>query len=72
MADSNGGMQLSGKFGAIVSVGGGKPEIPVDDIKGFFDYNNMETVGSVTGTDAVACFSCGHGIYLVEMTFVLM
>ncbi len=60
-ADGKVGMLLSGKLGAIVSVGGGKPELPVNDIKEYFDYNNIETVGSVVGTGAVACFSCGYG-----------
>ncbi len=60
-ADGAGGMKLTGKYGAIVSVGGGKPELPVENIKGFFDYNNIETVGSVVASGAVACFTCGYG-----------
>lgn len=60
-ANGEGGMLLAGKYGAIVSVGGGRPEIPVEDIKGFFDYNKIETVGSVVTTGAVSCFTCGYG-----------
>ncbi len=60
-ANGNGGMRLSGKFGAIVSIGGGKPEASVKNITDFFDYNNITTVGSVVARGAVACFSCGHG-----------
>ncbi len=70
--DGNGGMKLSGKIGAIASVGGGGEwempgrdikmcEIAGDDIKGFFDYNEVECVGSVAAQGAVACFSCGYG-----------
>lgn len=40
--NGDGGMLLAGKYGAIVSVGGGKPKIPVNDIKGFFDYNTLK------------------------------
>ncbi|MCP5004543.1 MAG: flavodoxin family protein [Planctomycetes bacterium] len=68
----NGGMKLSGKLGAIVSVGGGGEwEIPGrdikmyaaagEDIKGFFDYNGIECVGTVQAQGAVPCFSCGYG-----------
>ena len=60
-ADGKGGMKLAGKLGAIVSVGGGHPDVPVKNIKDFFDYNNIKTVGSVIAKGAVACFSCGYG-----------
>ncbi len=70
--DGHGGMKLSGKIGAIASVGGGGEwempgreikmcEIAGDDIKGFFDYNGIECVGVVAAQGAVACFSCGYG-----------
>ncbi|GAX61748.1 multimeric flavodoxin WrbA [Candidatus Scalindua japonica] len=70
--DGHGGMKLSGKVGAIASVGGGGEwempgreikmyEIAGDDIKGFFDYNEIECVGLVAAQGAVACFSCGYG-----------
>jgi hypothetical protein len=65
-------MKLSGKIGAIASVGGGGEwempgrdikmyDIAGDDIKGFFDYNEIECVGVVAAQGAVACFSCGYG-----------
>lgn len=60
-ANGEGGMKLAGKLGVIISVGGGMPDIPVSDIKGFFDYNKIETIGSVWARGAVACFSCGFG-----------
>lgn len=70
--EGNGGMKLSGKLGAIASVGGGGKwempgrgikmyEIAGNDIKGFFDYNEIECVGAVAAQGAVACFSCGYG-----------
>lgn len=70
--DGHGGMKLSGKIGAIASVGGGGDwempgrgmamyEIAGEDVKGFFDYNGIECVGMVVAQGAVACFSCGYG-----------
>ncbi|MHC4182780.1 MAG: flavodoxin family protein [Planctomycetota bacterium] len=68
----HGGMRLSGKLGAIASVGGGGEwempgrdskmyEIAGGDVKGFFDYNEIELVGVVEAQGAVPCFSCGYG-----------
>ncbi len=70
--DGHGGMRLSGKLGAIASVGGGGEwempgrdgkmyEIEGEDVKGFFDYNEIELVGIVEAQGAVPCFSCGYG-----------
>ncbi|MDR4507904.1 MAG: flavodoxin family protein [Candidatus Brocadiaceae bacterium] len=70
--DGKGGMLLSGKLGVIASVGGGGGwkmpgreslmcEIAGEDIKGFFDYNNIECIGAVSAQGAVACFTCGYG-----------
>ena len=70
--DGHGGMRLSGKLGAIASVGGGGEwempgrdskmyEIARGDFKGFFDYNEIELVGVVEAQGAVPCFSCGYG-----------
>jgi hypothetical protein len=70
--DGLGGMKLSGKIGAIASVGGGGEwempgrdkkmyEIAGEDIKDFFDCNEIECVGSVEAQGAVPCFSCGYG-----------
>ena len=66
------GMKLSGKTGAIASVGGGGEwempgrekkmyEIAGEDIKGLFDCNEIECVGTVEAQGAVPCFSCGYG-----------
>lgn len=70
--NGQGGMKLSGKLGAIASVGGGGDwkvpgkdikmnEVARDDIKSFFTYNEIELVGTVESQGAVACFTCGYG-----------
>ncbi|MCF6149787.1 MAG: flavodoxin family protein [Candidatus Kuenenia sp.] len=71
-ATGKGGMRLSGKLGAVASVGGGGEwqmpgrenrmyEIAGDDVKGFFAYNEIEIVGAVNVQGAVPCFTCGYG-----------
>lgn len=55
------GREIAGKLGVAVGVGGGKPESPVRDIEKFFEYNQIASIGSVTGTGPASCFSCGHG-----------
>jgi len=37
------------------------PDAPVENIKGFFTYNSIECVGTVTAQGAAACFTCGFG-----------
>lgn len=70
--EGNGGLRLSGKLGAIASVGGGGDwevpgrdikmgEVAGEDIKGFFTYNEIELVGVVEAQGAVPCFTCGYG-----------
>ena len=70
--DGKGGMKLTGKLGAIASVGGGGEwempgsgskmyEIAGEDIKGFFEYNKIELIGMVSAQGAVPCLSCGYG-----------
>ena len=71
-ATGKGGMGLSGKLGAIASVGGGGEwqmpgkenrmyEIAGDDVKGFFAYNGIDIVCVVNAQGAVPCFTCGYG-----------
>lgn len=55
------GKSVAGKLGAAVGVGGGMPDFPVQNIKKFFEYNQIECVGEVTAQGAASCFSCGHG-----------
>jgi multimeric flavodoxin WrbA len=55
------GKALTGKLGVAVGVGGGMPDMPVQNIQKFFEYNQIECVGSVVAQGAASCFSCGHG-----------
>lgn len=55
------GKTVAGKLGVAVGVGGGEPEIPVNNIVKFFEYNQIDCVGSVAAQGAASCFTCGHG-----------
>lgn len=55
------GKSVAGKIGVAVGVGGGDPNAPAKDIERFFQYNQIECVGSVTARGPAACFTCGHG-----------
>jgi len=55
------GKAVSGKLGVAVGVGGGEPEPPAEDIERFFEYNQIDCVGSVTARGRACCFSCGYG-----------
>ena len=55
------GKALVGKLGVAVGVGGGMPDMPIQNIQKFFEYNQIECVGSVAAQGAASCFSCGHG-----------
>ena len=55
------GKAVTGKLGIAVGVGGGMPDFPVQNIQKFFEYNQIECVGSVTAQGAASCFTCGHG-----------
>ncbi len=55
------GDAVNGKLGVVVGVGGGMPEPPVENIKKFFEYNDIECVGSVGAQGPACCFMCGYG-----------
>lgn len=55
------GKAVAGKLGVAVGVGAGEPEAPVEDIERFFQYNQIECVGSVGARGPASCFSCGYG-----------
>jgi multimeric flavodoxin WrbA len=55
------GKALAGKLGVAVGVGGGMPEPPVANIKGFFQYNQVECVAEVVAQGPASCFTCGYG-----------
>jgi multimeric flavodoxin WrbA len=55
------GKALAGKLGVAVGVGGGMPEPVVQNIKGFFQYNQIDCVAEVTAQGPACCFTCGFG-----------
>ena len=56
-----GGKAVAGKLGVAVGVGGGAPEPPAKDIERFFQYNQIECLGTVTAQGPASCFTCGYG-----------
>ena len=56
-----GGKSVAGKIGVAAGVGGGQPEFPARNIEKFFEYNQIQCVGSVTAVGAASCFVCGYG-----------
>ena len=55
------GSAVAGKLGVAVGVGGGEGNIPVENIRKFFEYNRIECVATVTAQGAASCFVCGYG-----------
>jgi multimeric flavodoxin WrbA len=55
------GKALAGKLGVAVGVGGGVAEPPAENIKTFFQYNQIECVDTVTAQGPACCFTCGYG-----------
>ncbi len=55
------GKAVAGKLGVAVGVGGGMPELPAENIQKFFEYNQIECIGTVMAQGAASCFTCGHG-----------
>jgi multimeric flavodoxin WrbA len=55
------GKAVAGKLGVAVGVGGGAPDPVVENIKGFFQYNQIECIGAVAAQGAASCFTCGYG-----------
>jgi multimeric flavodoxin WrbA len=56
-----GNSPVAGKLGVAVGVGGGEPEVPVQNLKTFFEYNQIDFVGAVSATGPACCFECGYG-----------
>lgn len=55
------GKAVAGKLGVAVGVGGGAPEPPAKDIERFFQYHQVECLGTVTAQGPASCFTCGYG-----------
>src|SRR5208283_5773620 len=55
------GKTVSGKPGVAVGVGGRSGDPVVENIKTFFQYNEIECLGSVSAQGAASCLVCGYG-----------
>lgn len=55
------GKAVAGKLGVAVGVGGSSGERVVENIRSFFQYNQVDCVGAVSAQGAASCFKCGHG-----------
>ncbi len=55
------GKAVAGKLGIAVGVGGGEGDAPVANIATFFQYNQIECVGTVSAQGPACCFTCGYG-----------
>jgi len=55
------GKAVAGKLGVAVGVGGGDPGPVLSGIQTFFQYHQIELVGSVGAQGPACCFTCGYG-----------
>jgi len=55
------GKAVAGKLGIAVGIGGSSGDLVVENIKTFFQYNQIECVGAVSAQGAASCFTCGYG-----------
>ncbi|HDZ21852.1 hypothetical protein LCGC14_0225810 [marine sediment metagenome] len=55
------GKSVAGKVGVAVGVGGGDPKPVIEDIRTFFQYNQVECLADVVAQGAASCFVCGYG-----------
>jgi len=55
------GKAVAGKIGAAVGIGGSNGDFVVDNIKKFYEYNQIDCVGTVSAQGVASCFTCGYG-----------
>ncbi|MEA1951202.1 MAG: flavodoxin family protein, partial [Planctomycetota bacterium] len=55
------GKAVAGKLGVAVGIGGSNGDRVVDNIRTFFQYNQIDCVGTVSAQGAASCFTCGYG-----------
>ncbi len=55
------GKTVAGKLGVAVGIGGSNGDKVVDNIQTFFQYNQIECIGTVSAQGAASCFTCGYG-----------
>ena len=52
---------VAGKLGVAVGVGGGDPASVIENIRTFFQYNQIDCVDAVGAQGVACCFTCGYG-----------
>lgn len=55
------GKAVAGKMGIAVGVGGSDGDPVIANLQNFFQYNQIECVGSVSAQGPACCFTCGYG-----------
>jgi multimeric flavodoxin WrbA len=55
------GKAVAGKLGVAVGIGGSSGDQVVENIKTFFQYNQIECIGTVSAQGPASCFVCGYG-----------
>jgi NAD(P)H-dependent FMN reductase len=55
------GKAVAGKLGVAVGVGGSSGDLVVENIKTFFQYNQIECIGAISAQGPACCFICGYG-----------
>jgi multimeric flavodoxin WrbA len=55
------GKGISGKIAVAVGVGGRNGDPVVENLKTFFQYNQIECVGTLSAQGVANCFICGYG-----------
>jgi multimeric flavodoxin WrbA len=55
------GKAVAGKLGVAVGVGGSSGDGVVANIKTFFQYSQIECIGTVSAQGTASCFVCGYG-----------
>lgn len=55
------GKALVGKLAVAIGVGGSSGAPVTDNIKTFFEYNQIECIGEISAQGAASCFTCGYG-----------
>ncbi len=55
------GKAVAGKLGVAVGIGGSNGDPVVQNIRTFFQYNQIECIGTVSAQGPASCFVCGYG-----------
>jgi multimeric flavodoxin WrbA len=55
------GKDVAGKLAVAIGVGGSNGEPVVNNLKSFFQYNQIECIGEISAQGAACCFTCGYG-----------